>query len=46
VASLIAAAPADRTVIAGGRLAAQTRSTVTVPRLTDRPHLPHLRPVP
>ena len=43
VASLIAAAPADRTVIAGGRLAAQTRSTVTVPRLTD---LSHLRPVP
>lgn len=43
VASLIAAAPADRTVIAGGRLAAQTRSTVTVPHLTD---LPHLRPVP
>jgi cytosine deaminase len=40
VASLIAAAPADRTVIAGGRLAAQTCSTVTVP------HLPDLRPVP
>jgi cytosine deaminase len=36
VASLIAAAPADRTVIAGGRLAAQTTLTT---------HLPDLRPV-